>query len=150
MHPLYATFVRTGRLVWIGVRPTRYAPLSEPATAVVGPTGLVGDHYAGRSGQRAVTLLQAEHLPVIASLAGREGVTAGQLRRNLVVEGINLLALKDQAFRIGEVWLEGTGLCHPCSRMETELGPGGYQAVRLSPEEVGRGTARTTISAGSE
>jgi MOSC domain-containing protein YiiM len=52
------------------------------------------------------------------------------LRRNLVVSGINPLALKGRRFRIGGAILEHTGECHPCSRMEEELGPGGYNAVR--------------------
>lgn len=52
------------------------------------------------------------------------------LRRNLVVKGINLLALKDKKFWVGEVLLEYTGECHPCSRMEETLGAGGYNAVR--------------------
>jgi len=47
-------------------------------------------------------------------------------RRNIVVSGLNLLALKGKQFRIGSVVLEYTGLCHPCSKMETALGPGGY------------------------
>ena len=47
-----------------------------------------------------------------------------------MVRGINLQALKHQQFRIGDVLLEWTGACHPCSRMETVLGEGGYQAMR--------------------
>uniref|UniRef100_UPI002869BBBC MOSC domain-containing protein n=1 Tax=Deinococcus sp. TaxID=47478 RepID=UPI002869BBBC len=79
---------------------------------------------------RQVTLIQAEHLPVIAALAGLEAVTPEQLRRNIVVRGLPLLALKERRFQIGDVILEGTGECHPCSRMEEELGEGGYNAVR--------------------
>ena len=52
------------------------------------------------------------------------------VRRNLVVEGINLLALKGRLVRIGEAVLEVTGECHPCSRMEQALGVGGYNAMR--------------------
>jgi MOSC domain-containing protein YiiM len=40
-------------------------------------------------------------------------------------EGINLLALKGRRFQIGEAVLQGSGLCHPCSRMEEALGHGG-------------------------
>lgn len=57
-------------------------------------------------------------------------LTPAMLRRNLVVSGINLLALKDRQFWVGDVLLEYTGECHPCSRMEEILGPGGYNAVR--------------------
>ncbi len=92
--------------------------------------GLEGDRYQGRSGHRQVTLLQAEHLPVIASCVGQEYVTPETLRRNLIVRGINLLALKGKVITIGSIELEITGLCHPCSRMEEYLGPGGYNAVR--------------------
>jgi MOSC domain-containing protein YiiM len=77
-----------------------------------------------------VTLLQAEHVPVVAGLMGRATLDPALLRRNLVIAGINLASLRDRRFRIGDVELEGTGWCHPCSRMEEALGPGGFQAMR--------------------
>jgi MOSC domain-containing protein YiiM len=128
---LMATLPRAGRLDWIGLRPTRDVPMREVLEADVIPvTGLVGDRYAGGSGKRGVTMIQAEHLPVIAALSGRARVEPAILRRNLVVSGLPLIALKDRRFRIGEVLFEGTGECDPCSRMEDALGPGGYNAMR--------------------
>lgn len=91
--------------------------------------GLLGDHYCGSSGKRQVTLLQHEHLAVIEALTG-QAVSGEMLRRNLVIAGINLLALKNRQFNIGEAVLLATGLCHPCSYMEKVLGPGGYNAIR--------------------
>lgn len=124
-------FPRPGRVQWIGLRPAKRAPVVsvESARALIGG-GLEGDHYGGRSGSRGITLLQAEHLAVIAALSDVEQIAAAALRRNLLVSGINLAALKGRRFRIGEVLLEGTGLAHPCSRMEEVLGPGGYNAMR--------------------
>ena len=67
---------------------------------------------------------------MVASLLGRENVDPALIRRNLVISGINLLALRDAQFEIGGVVFEGTGLCEPCSRMEEVLGVGGYNAMR--------------------
>ena len=52
------------------------------------------------------------------------------MRRNIVVSGINLQSLKEHQFKIGDATLYGTGNCPPCSRMEENLGPGGYCAMR--------------------
>jgi MOSC domain-containing protein YiiM len=94
-------------------------------------TGLEGDRFKGRTGNpRQVTLIQQEHLAVIAGCLGRDRLEPSLLRRNIVVSGINLLALKDKYFRIGDALLEFTGLCHPCSKMERQLGEGGYNAMR--------------------
>jgi MOSC domain-containing protein YiiM len=75
-------------------------------------------------------LLQAEHLPAIAALSGHAAVAPATLRRNVVVAGIPVIAFKGRRFRIGDVLLEGTDGCDPCSRMEAALGPGGYNAMR--------------------
>ncbi len=120
-----------GVVVWIGVRPARKAPLQAlDAVEIDEALGLVGDHYVGRSRKRQVTLIAIEQLAAIASYLGRAEVSPLDLRRNVVTRGINLLALKDAWVQIGEAVLEPTEECHPCSRMETALGPGGYNAVR--------------------
>jgi MOSC domain-containing protein YiiM len=131
LNELLNTLPQQGNVVWIGLRPARRAAMIPVEKATFSPeNGLEGDHYAGRSGKRQITLLQAEHLAVIASATGQIEVKPAELRRNILVKGINLLALKNRIIAIGEVRLEVTGLCHPCSRMEEALGPGGYNAVR--------------------
>jgi MOSC domain-containing protein YiiM len=127
MRELMARHERAGRLDWIGLRPARRDEVAAVDRAEVTAEGLDGDH--GRAGKRAVTLIQGEHLPVISALAGTEA-TAGRLRRNLVVSGINLAALRGRDVAIGAAVLHLTGPCPPCSRMEEVLGAGGYQAVR--------------------
>lgn len=131
---LLATLPQVGRLEWIGVRPARRAPVvALPAVEVLTDGRLVGDHANVKpGGKRQVTLLQHEHLTAVAGFLGLPNpVDPARLRRNLVVSGLNLLALKDRRIRIGaDVVLAITGECHPCSRMEEELGPGGYNALR--------------------
>ena len=129
---LMTQFPRAGALEWIGIRPERRAPLLAltRVEAIVG-IGLAGDHYASKTdGKRQVTLIQQEHLDVVANMLGKSEVLPATLRRNLVVSGINLYALRNTRFRIGSVLLEGSGPCEPCSRMEEVLGTGGYNAMR--------------------
>jgi MOSC domain-containing protein YiiM len=100
-------------------------------TEVIQDRGLTGDHRAIRPGsKRQVTLIQAEHLMAVARILGRDTVDPALSRRNLMVSGINLLALADREFRIGAVVLLGTGRCAPCSRMGEALGTGGFNAMR--------------------
>jgi MOSC domain-containing protein YiiM len=124
--------LRQGRQDRQGIRAARRAPLAslEQVEAIAG-YGLAGDHYASKSnGKRQVTLIQAEHLEAVAKILGKSEVRADGVRRNLLVSGINLYALRNRKFRIGTVLLEGSGPCEPCSRMEEVLGVGGYNAMR--------------------
>ena len=122
--------VRAGAVVWIGLRPARTAPVSSVGDALfVADQGIEGDRY--RSGRgRQVTLIAAEDLAAIAAFLGRDHVAPELLRRNILTRGVNLMALKGRRFRVGPALLETSGECAPCSRMETLLGPGGYNAVR--------------------
>jgi MOSC domain-containing protein YiiM len=142
LHHLVQQFPLAGRLEHIILRPERRAPTIEvDSTQVLSGRGLAGDRAAQRpptsTGKRHVTLIQAEHLPVIAAFMGMAQVDPMMLRRNLVVSGLNLLAARalfkhePLVLHLGdEVVLEITGPCEPCSRMEALLGPGGYNAMR--------------------
>lgn len=121
-----------GTLQWIGLRPGKKEPLqSVPSAEVNTQNGLTGDRYKS-AGKRMITLIQEEHLLAVGSILGKaEAVDPLLTRRNLVVKGINLLALKGAKFQIGsEVILEYTSPCHPCTRMEENFGPGGLNAMR--------------------
>ncbi len=118
---------RAGRVTWIGLRPERLGAMVLVERAVIGEDGLEGDH--ARPGKRAVTLFQHEHLAAVASYLGAE-LRPEDLRRNIHVAGLNLAALRGARVRLGDALVEITGVCAPCSRMQTALGPGGYNALR--------------------
>ncbi|MGI4726974.1 MAG: MOSC domain-containing protein [Janthinobacterium lividum] len=132
LQKLIDTLPQQGKVCWIGIRPERKKPVQAVKSAkAITQKGLAGDHFSGSVGsKRQVTLIQQEHILAIASFMQVKTVSPEMLRRNIVVEGINLLALKDKKFWVGEALLEYTGECHPCSRMEETLGAGGYNAVR--------------------
>ncbi len=142
LRDLTTQFCQAGTLEAIYLRPARgvVADQASSATAIAG-RGLQGDRatiVASRNlqgGNRQVTLIQAEHLVVLEKLLNKP-IDAAKLRRNLVVSGLNLLAakslFKDQIMHlsIGDIVLEITGPCEPCSKMEATLGKGAYNAMR--------------------
>ena len=157
LRSLASRFPQRGRLEAIVLRPRRGAPAIRVERArVLEGRGLEGDRSAQRAtgsarSRRQVTLVQAEHLPVIAALAGHDAVAPEELRRNFVVSGVNLIAARalfaDRPIvvRIGnDVILEITGPCEPCSKMEAALGPGGFNAMR------GHGGMTARVLAGGE
>lgn len=140
LHALAREFPFAGRIEAIFLRPARGSAAARvDACDAIEGQGLQGDRASkGRGGgKRQVTLVQAEHLPVIAALLNRPDVDPALLRRNLVVSGINLVAarslFRDQPLRLAVgpgVVLELSGPCEPCSKMEATLGAGAYNAMR--------------------
>ena len=134
LHPLdrYLGTLGEGLVDWIGVRPRRReAPMAVPRALAVADRGLEGDYRVAKTpgSGRQVTLVSAEFIDHIASQLGIGELHPSRLRRNIVISGINLNALRRQRFWVGEALLEASQLCHPCARMEAELGPGGVIAM---------------------
>jgi len=134
LRELMSTFPFPGTVVWIGVRPAPRAPmLSLESVLAVAGRGLAGDRTAEKArpgNARQVTFVQAEHLDAVGRLLQRDPVDPALARRNIVIAGINLLSLKGHEFAIGDARFVMTGDCHPCSLMESQLGAGGYNAMR--------------------
>jgi MOSC domain-containing protein YiiM len=128
LKALIAGFAQPGTVTWIGLRALRRSAMISVTDVTVTNEGLQGDH--GRPGKRAVTLIQSEHLGAIGAMLGCDAVPPDVLRRNLVVSGINLSALKGRQVQVGSTVLSFDVICAPCSRMEEALGKGGYSAVR--------------------
>lgn len=105
-----------------------------PQTMALAGIGLADDRLGQRGeaelSTRQATLIQQEHLPLIAAFARSGPLDPVDLRRNLVVSGINLLSLKNARLRVGDALIQLVGPCAPCSRMEEVIGPGGYAAMR--------------------
>ena len=142
LRELTTKFAQTGQLQAIYCRSARGVLCVQTSSAIaIAGRGLQGDRASLTVSQnplgsnRQITLIQAEHIAVISALMNKI-VDPASLRRNLVVSGINLLAakslFKDQPMHliINDVVLEITGPCEPCSKMETSLGVGAYNAMR--------------------
>ena len=128
----FARDLPPGTLEWIGLRGARRAPMIEVDQVIaVAERGLEGDHRVDKApgSGRQVTLISREFIHQIAGFLGRDPIEPALLRRNLVVSGINLNAIRHQRFSIGEALFEAGALCHPCSRMEQALGKGGVAAM---------------------
>ncbi|WP_396587355.1 MOSC domain-containing protein [Bermanella sp. R86510] len=132
---LFSRYIKSlppGELTWIGVRPGRRMAMHVlNSTDAVKDLGLEGDHRMDKTpgSGRQVTLISEEFIQQIGHFLGDKTVYPEQLRRNLVIKGVNLNALRYQQFKIGNAIFEAGALCHPCSRMEQALGKGAIAAM---------------------
>jgi MOSC domain-containing protein YiiM len=106
---LFVKFPHAGKVEWVSLRPEKRGEIR------------VAD---------AISVSPESGIETVAKLLKKDKINPTSLRRNIVVSGINLLAFNDAEFTIGTARLKMTGLCHPCSRMEQNLGEGGYNAMR--------------------
>lgn len=111
----------TGKVVAIYIAPEAGAPMRavSDVRALEGQ-GLEGDRYCsaqgsynkGKPGNRQVTLINALFFP------GTDFFLMDS-RRNLIVEGVELMWLIGREFQVGEATMRGVKYCDPCERPNT-------------------------------
>ncbi|WP_338104788.1 MOSC domain-containing protein [Modestobacter muralis] len=104
--------------------------------------GVVGDRYSARPAHRdaSVTVLAVESLEELAAELGTGTWDPLAARRNVVLRGAEVEALRGQPFSLdcgaGEVRLDGGRPANPCAWMDLVLAPGAHRGMR------GRGGVR--------
>ena len=119
---------RTGSVERIHVAPdTGGDPEPRESVEAVAGRGLEGDRYFRGKGiynerehlePSDITLIEVEALEAAAEDYDVE-FEPGAHRRNVTTRGVALNHLVGKRFRVGEVVVEGTGLCEPCGYMES-------------------------------
>ena len=109
-----------GRVVGLWLCVGHREPMSPVQIArMIEGHGIEGDRHAGRGSNNArqVLLMDRETLADF-------GLAAGEVRENVTTSGLDLSELqRGRRLSVGEVELEVTGECTPCSRMD-EISPG--------------------------
>jgi MOSC domain-containing protein YiiM len=104
--------------------------------------GIVGDRYFGQPAHRdaSVTVIAAEALDRLAAELGSGPLDPLATRRNVVLRGAEVEALRGQLFSLdcgeGEVVLAGGRPANPCAWLDLALTPGAHRGMR------GRGGVR--------
>ena len=109
-----------GKVVGLWLCVGHREPMSPAGTVrMIEGHGIEGDRHAGRGNNNArqVLLMDRETLADF-------GLAAGEVRENVTTSGLDLSELqRGRRLSVGEVELEVTGECTPCSRLE-EISPG--------------------------
>jgi MOSC domain-containing protein YiiM len=119
--------MNAGRVTRIFIGPEESGSIQEIAEVeAVAGKGLRGDRYFddghdGHDPAREVTLFSAEGLEVGRADSGLD-ITAEDMRRNLMTEGVVLADLLGRRFSAGEVVLEGLEENPPCAHLQRLAG----------------------------
>jgi MOSC domain-containing protein YiiM len=133
-------------------------PLREvPEIECIAGHGIRGDRfYDYRDDYKGqITFFSIEVFDKLADQFGLTNKSAGNLRRNVIVSGVNLNDLIGQEFCIQGVRLRGTAHCRPCYWMNQAIAPGaeeflqgngGLRAQILSDGTIAVGDARLVLA----
>lgn len=138
-----------GRVELLLIAAEHSGELTHPdAVEAIAGRGIEGDRYclaepsAGKASEGNITLIETSALEHLASIG--IDVTGADVRRNVVVSGIELNGLVGQEFTVGPVRCFATELCDPCNYIEKRTKPGVLRGL------VERGGIRARIVEGGQ
>jgi MOSC domain-containing protein YiiM len=140
-----------------GRAPDNFPLVEVPQIECVAGSGIRGDRfYDYRDDYKGqITFFSLEVFEKLASHFRLTNKSAGDLRRNVVVSGVNLNDLIGEEFSIQGVRLRGTAHCKPCYWMNQALasgaekflqGNGGLRAQILSDGVIAVGDAQLALA----
>ena len=116
----------TAQLYQIYIAQKGQAPMAQPDVVAQANKGLVGDRYFNGTGtfsealsenrKSEATFIAKEEIDRF-STEQDESLDYGDVRRNLVTQGISLDTLIGKQFRIGSVVFMGIEHCEPCAHL---------------------------------
>ena len=115
-----------------GRAPDNFPMVEVSSIECVAGSGIRGDRfYDYRDDYKGqITLFSSEVFEKLVAHFGLTNKSVGDLRRNVVVSGINLNELIGEEFSIQDVRLRGTAHCKPCYWMNQALVPGAEEFLR--------------------
>jgi MOSC domain-containing protein YiiM len=122
-------------------------PTREVATVICrAGWGIEGDRFYGyRPGYKGqITFFAADVFEALKAEFRLPGISAGVLRRNVLIGGADLTALIGKKFSISGVAFEGTGEARPCHWMNHAVAPGAEDWLK------GRGGLRARVLSDGE
>jgi MOSC domain-containing protein YiiM len=95
------------------------------------------DHKDNYKGQ--ITFFAWDVFEALRTATGSPGCPASAMRRNVLIEGVDLNQLIGREFELGGIRFAGTEECRPCAWMNEAVGPGAEAFLK------GRGGLRARI-----
>jgi MOSC domain-containing protein YiiM len=140
-----------------GRAPDDYPLIEVPSIECVASHGIRGDRfYDYRDNYKGqITFFSFEVFERLASHFGLTNKSAGAVRRNVIVSGVDLNDLIAEEFSIQGVRLRGTAHCRPCYWLEQAVaagaekfleGNGGLRAQILSDGVIAVGEAQLVLA----
>lgn len=124
-----------------GRDPDNYPVIEVPVVECVAGRGIKGDRFFDYrddyKGQ--ITFFSLEVFDELCRALTVPACSPAMVRRNVIVQGIDLNSLIGQAFEIQGVQFHGTGECKPCYWMDQAIAPGAEKFL------TGRGGLRARI-----